>query len=110
MPRFQTDAANEQINPLLRTELAAALAIICEIKAGELDRPHILNPERTAFPLGILIVQMADVHLRPDTAHEHPVVFADIAFWNVDISMTEIDEFGPVFVVVREVAYLHLID
>src|SRR2546421_12913647 len=107
---FQPDTADKQINPLLRVELAATLAILCKVKTGKLNWPHVFDPERAAFSLSILIVLVGDIHLSPDATHEHPVVLTDIAFWNMDVFMTEIDEFSPVLVVVREIAYLHLID
>src|SRR5438132_1501209 len=107
---LQANAANQQINPLISTELTAALPVILEVEGSELDWFHIFNPERAAFSPGILIVLVGDVHLRPDATHQYPVIFADVALWNMDIFMAEIDDFSPVLVFVREIAYFHFIN
>ena len=104
-PGGETKPITLLISTLFCAELAAALSIIGEVEGGELYWPHIFDPERTAFPLGLLIVQVADIHLCPDPTHQQSIVLADIVLWNMDIFMTEIREFGPVFVVLREIAY-----
>src|SRR5260370_40247299 len=99
MRGFQPNAANKQVNPLIGAELAAALPIIDEVEGGELYWPHFFDPERTALPLGLLIVEVADVHLCPDPTHQHSIILADIVLRNMDKFMTEIREVGPVLVV-----------
>ena len=71
-------------------------------------RPSIQNGLR--FPVGFFVVLVLDVHLRPDAAHQQAVVIPQVMFGDVDVLVAEVLQFGPVLVVVGNVADLHLVD
>ncbi len=54
--RLHADAADQQVDPLVGRELAAALPVLVEVERGELDRLEALDPERAPLPLGLLVV------------------------------------------------------
>ena len=58
------------------------------------------------FPFGLLVVLVPDVDLRPDAAHQQAVVVPQVVLGDVDELVAEVDQFGPVLVVVGEVADL----
>src|SRR2546428_11461021 len=100
MRRLHPYATDEEIYPLVRTELAATLPVLFEVEGRKLDRPHVIDPERAPLSRRRLIILMPDVHLSPDTAHEQPVVISDVVFRDMDIFVAEVDELCPVLVVV----------
>jgi hypothetical protein len=53
---------------------------------------------------------MPDVHLRPDATHQQAIVLPKISFGDMHIPVAEIHQLGPMLVVVRQIAYLHLVD
>ena len=84
--------------------------VLVEVERGELDRLQALDPERALLPLLLFVVLMPDVHLRPDAAHQQAVVVPQVMLGDVDELVAEVHQFGPVLVVVGEVADLHLVD
>src|SRR5205823_6177179 len=93
---FQADAAEEEVYPLAGGELPAPGAIGLQVEGRELHRLQILDPERAAFPARLLIEGVDEFDLRPDAAHEQPVVLADVLLGDVDEAVAEVDQLGPV--------------
>ena len=108
--RLHADAADQQVDPLVGRELAAALPVLVEVERGKLDRLEALDPERAPLPLGLLVVLVLEVDLRPDAAHQQAVEVPQVVLGDVDVLVPEVDQFGPVLVVVGEVADLDLVD
>ena len=106
MRRLHADAAYQQVNPLVRRELAAALPVFVQVERGELDRLEPLDPERASLALLLLVVLVPEVHLCPDPAHQQPVEVPQVMLRDVDVLVAEVDQFGPVLVVVGQVADL----
>src|SRR5207247_5846691 len=52
---LQTDAANQEIDPLIRCESGAALPVVIQIEIGELDRSEVLDPEGASLSKAMLI-------------------------------------------------------
>ena len=104
------DAADQQVDPLVGRELAAALPVLVEVEGGELDRLEPVDPERAPLAGGLLVVLVPDVDLRPDPAHQQAVELPQVVLGDVDVLVPEVDQLGPVLVVVGEVADLHLVD
>ncbi len=100
----------QQVDPLVGRELAAALPVFVQVERGELDRLQALDPERAPLPLGLLVVLVPDVHLCPDAAHQQAVVVPQVVLGDVDVLVAEVHQLGPVLVVVGEVADLDLVD
>ena len=75
-----------------------------------MNRFDIINPERTFLPLCLLIIDMTDSHLGPDTPEEEPIELSDILLRDMDIPMTEVYQFCPVFVIFRIIPHFDLID
>ena len=98
--------AEQQVDPLVGGELAAALPVLVEVERGKLDRLEALDPERAPLPLGLLVVLVLEFDLRPDPAHQQAVEVPQVVLGDVDVLVAEVDQFGPVLVVVGEVADL----
>ena len=71
---------------------------------------RLVDPERAPLALGLLVVLVPDVDLRPDAAHQQAVELPQVVLGDVDVLVPEVDQLGPVLVVVGEVADLHLVD
>src|SRR5262249_10353502 len=107
---FEADGAHQQVDPFIRGELATTPSILFEIECCKLDWFHAVDPERTSLALLLFVVLMADVNLRPYPAHQQAVVISQEVFGNVDVSVAEVLQFGPMLVVIGNVAHLHLVD
>ena len=46
---LQADGAEQQVDPLVGRELAAACPVLVEVEGGKLDRLEVLDPERAPF-------------------------------------------------------------
>ena len=66
--------------------------------------------ESVCRSLGLFVILGTDVDLRPDAAHQEPVVLPHVLLRDVDVLVAKIHELGPVLVVVREVADFDLVD
>lgn len=108
--RFEADGPQEQVDPLVGRELAAALPVLFEVERGELDRLQPLDPEGAPLPGHLFVILVLDVHLRPDPAPQQAVELPQVVLGDVDELVPEVLEFGPVLVVVGDVADLHLVD
>ena len=53
-------------------------AVLVQVEGGDLDRLQALDPERAFLALLLLVVLVLDVHLRPDAAHQQPVVVPQV--------------------------------
>ena len=78
------------------------------IDVGDPDRDEARPVE--ADDLGLLVVLVLEVQLRPDATHQQSVVLPKVLLGDVDEFVAEVLEFRPVFVVIRNVADLYLID
>ena len=99
MGGFQTNAADQQVNPFIGGELGPAVPVFIQVKGRHLDRFHGGDPEWATLAARGLIVQVLDLHLCPDTTHQEPIIVTDIRLRDVHVAMAKVGELGPVFVV-----------
>src|SRR5260370_7984621 len=100
-------ASHHEIDPIVHRKLAPDAAVILKIKCGDLDRRELINPE-WILALRLFVVFEAHVELRPDTAHQQPLIVSYIMRRDVEKLATEVNPLCPVVGV--DEAYLHLID
>ena len=110
MRRFEADGSQQQVDPLVGRELTTARPVLSEVECRKLDRFQAVDPEWAALALLLFVVLVPNFHLRPDPAHQQAVVVPQEVFGDVDVFVTEVLQFGPVLVVVGNVAHLHLVD
>src|SRR5262245_52121914 len=75
--------AQQQIQPLVPSEVFTPSNEIVDVAAGELDRADVLNPEGAVLVPKDKRVVVAQGNLSPDATHKQAVVTADLALLNV---------------------------
>ena len=101
------DAANHQVEPLVRGQLGALLAVLLEVERGKLDGDELVDPEGV-LALRLFVVLETHVDLGPDAPGQQAIEVADVVVGNVGVLVTKIRDFGPVLGINEP--YLHLVD
>jgi hypothetical protein len=93
--RLVAHAAQHEVHPLVRGELAAQPPVVVELEGRELNRRDLLDPERVLAAV-LFVVLEPHVHLRPDAAGEQPVEVTNVVLGDVDVLVAEVGELGPI--------------